>query len=452
MLHDAVDRAQYVRDQIPAQGLFAGVTWRISPEAFPLSQDIVTRLEALGPHLLAFYRACNVMYRHSVEGKLPSWIADYLDAGKPKELIEFSRLGRFKGHVPRVIRPDVILSNDHFFVAELDSVPGGIGLAGWLGKTYGELGDQIVGGAHGMMEGFDAILRAESKSEEPLAVVVVSDEAATYRPEMEWLGQQVGFRVVRPEELTNLDKTAVVYRFFEQFDLANVPNARALMDAAARGDVHVTPPFKPQLEEKMLFAFLWLEQLHEFWREQIGDKTLAALREVLPYTWILDPAPLPPHAVIPELNIHEWRDMAKFSQKQRELVLKISGFSDRAWGSRGVYVGHDLPAAEWAEAIEQALKGFAAHPFILQRFEKSKLFNAQYVDFETNELRPFSARVRLCPYYFVVGDDAKLGGILATVCPADKKILHGMPDAVMAPCRVQSRGAATELDGRAGLG
>jgi hypothetical protein len=432
-----LQRAQYVCDQLPASGMFAGMTWRISPEAFPLSQDLITRLEALGPYLLAFYRACNVMYRHSVEGKLPPWIADYLDAGKPKELIEFSRLGRFKGQIPRVIRPDVILSNDHFFIAELDSVPGGIGLTGWLGKTYAELGDQIVGGGHGMMEGFDAVLRAESKTDEPLAVVVVSDEAATYRPEMEWLGQQVGFRVVRPEELASFDKTAVVYRFFEQFDLANVPNAKALMNSAAQGEVQVTPPFKPQLEEKMLFAFLWMDQLHAFWREQLGDKTLAALREVLPYTWILDPAPLPPHAVIPELGIHDWRDMAKFSQKQRELVLKISGFSDQAWGSRGVYVGHDLPSTEWAEAIEQALSGFANHPYILQRFEKSKLFEAQYVDFESNETRPFSARVRLCPYYFVVGDSARLGGILATVCPADKKILHGMPDAVMSPCRVQ---------------
>ena len=280
-------------------------------------------------------------------------------------------------------------------------------------------------------------MRALRGDESHVWTVVVSEEAATYRPEMQWLGQQIGFNVLRPEELTAFTPNLTLYRFFELFDIPNVPNARALMDAAARGDVHVTPPFKPQLEEKMLFAFLWMEQLHAFWREQLGDKTLAALREVLPYTWILDPMPLPPHAVIPELGIHDWRDMAKFSQKQRELVLKISGFSDRAWGSRGVYVGHDLPASEWAEAIEQALSGFANHPFILQRFEKSKLFEAQYVDFETNELRRFSARVRLCPYYFVVGDDAKLGGILATVCPADKKILHGMPDAVMAPCRVQ---------------
>src|ERR1017187_7596878 len=275
-------RPQYVRDQMPAHGLFAGATWRISPEAFPLSRELVDKLVALGPQLLAFHRACNVMYRHSVQGKLPPWIAEYLDAGKPKELIEFSRRDRFKSHVPRVIRPDVILTNDHFFISELDSVPGGIGLTAWLGKTYAELGDEVIGGAHGMMEGFDAMLRAEAKAEQPLAVVVVSEESATYRPEMEWLGQQVGFRVVRPEELGSLDKTAVVYRFFELFDLPNIPNVRALMDAAAHGQVAVTPPFKPQLEEKMLFAFLWMEPLRAFWREQLGEGPLAALREIFP--------------------------------------------------------------------------------------------------------------------------------------------------------------------------
>ena len=47
-------------------------------------------------------------------------------------------------------------------------------------------------------------------------------------------------------------------------------------------------------------------------------------------------------------------------------------------------------------------------------------------------------RVRLCPYYFVIGEGdaarAQLGGALATICPADKKIIHGMKDAILAPC------------------
>jgi hypothetical protein len=43
-------------------------------------------------------------------------------------------------------------------------------------------------------------------------------------------------------------------------------------------------------------------------------------------------------------------------------------------------------------------------------------------------------RVRLSPYFFAREDGGiLLGGVLATVCPADKKILHGMSDAVMVP-------------------
>ena len=49
-------------------------------------------------------------------------------------------------------------------------------------------------------------------------------------------------------------------------------------------------------------------------------------------------------------------------------------------------------------------------------------------------------RVRLCPYYFVAGDGdaarAELGGVLATICPADKKIIHGMTEAIFAPCSI----------------
>jgi hypothetical protein len=44
--------------------------------------------------------------------------------------------------------------------------------------------------------------------------------------------------------------------------------------------------------------------------------------------------------------------------------------------------------------------------------------------------------VRLSPYYFVVDGQAELGGVLATTCPKDKKTIHGMPEAVMTPCRV----------------
>jgi hypothetical protein len=43
----------------------------------------------------------------------------------------------------------------------------------------------------------------------------------------------------------------------------------------------------------------------------------------------------------------------------------------------------------------------------------------------------------LTPYYFVSEKSAQLGGVLATLCPQNKKKIHGMVDAIMAPCAIK---------------
>jgi hypothetical protein len=231
-----------------------------------------------------------------------------------------------------------------------------------------------------------------------------------------------------------------VYRFFELFDLANVQNSKRIFDLAAEKRIRLTPPPKPLFEEKMLFALLWNRNLHGFWRQELGESFFSRLKKLVPYTWILDPSPLPPHAAIPELNLTDWQQLKALSQKERELILKVSGFSAHAWGARGVFLGSDLSHADWSRAVDDALKQFHASPRVLQRFHKPALVAAQWFDFAKNEVVPMTGRARLCPYYFVAGDGdaarAQLGGVLATICPADKKIIHGMTDAIFAPCSV----------------
>jgi hypothetical protein len=177
-----------------------------------------------------------------------------------------------------------------------------------------------------------------------------------------------------------------------------------------------------------------MRPLREFWRRELGEKHWLKLQQFIPYTWIVDPAPLPHHAVIPGLEIQDWRELAGFSQKQRELALKISGFSELAWGSRGISLGQDLPKAEWSAAIEKALAEFRTHPYLLQRFHKGRLVEHPYFDARKNAMATMQGRVRLCPYYFVIEGRAELRGVLATICPSDKKFLHGMKDAILAPC------------------
>ncbi|MEQ1862277.1 MAG: hypothetical protein ABMA13_20355, partial [Chthoniobacteraceae bacterium] len=192
----------------------------------------------------------------------------------------------------------------------------------------------------------------------------------------------------------------------------------------------------PFLEEKLWFALFWSRPLRDFWRRELSERHWLELQKVIPFTWILDPAPLPHHAVLPGLEIHDWSELARFSQKQRELVIKISGFSELGWGARSVTIGSDVSGLEWSAAIERALADFPHHPWILQRFHKARQIEQPYFDPATGERRTLAGRVRLCPYYFILEGRAELRGALATVVPADKKILHGMTDAILAPTAV----------------
>jgi len=416
----------------PTDGFFLDKTWRTSPVPFFLSPAFVEELEWLGRRLLAFYQAANLLYKWSINGRAPGWIADYLDRGKPPWLVEAARSPALQEALPAVIRPDLILTDTGYAIAELDSVPGGIGLTAWLNQTYANLGFEMVGGTHGMLDGFRSILPA------PDTLIAISEESATYRPEMAWLARTLAETGRAHPTLVDAEKPLPpdrpVYRFFELFDLPNLPGATNAIREAADGRRMMTPPPRPLHEEKLWLPLLWSAPLAPFWKEHLGSRFFRDLRNVVPQGWILDPSPLPHFAVIPGLDIPDWEALKHFTQRQRQLVLKISGFSPNAWGSRGVTIGHDVSQTEWSHAVTQALAQFPTHPHLLQRFAHSRIFHHPIVDDHTI---PWQAgRVRLCPYYFVHQQRTTLGGVLVTFCPPDKKILHGMRDAAILPAAI----------------
>lgn len=432
-----IDRARKVSQAMPAGGLFANHEWRWAAAPFPIEPKIVKQLESLGRVLLQFYQAADRLHRHSASNKQPTWIADLFNQGKPPTLLELQDTDPFKRQVPRVIRPDILLTDDGIAITELDSVPGGIGLTAWLNQAYSGLGESVIGGADGMLRGFEQIFGGAAQVH-----IVVSAEAETYRPEMSWLAKQLGndrFKV-QNEHFNSFGKGDAVYRFFELFDLANIPSANKIFGHAQAGDLVVTPPPRPLFEEKLLFALLWNRNLREFWRQHLGDGFLKRLQSVIPYTWVVDPQPLPPHAAYPELGLTDWQQLKSLSQRERDLILKVSGYSEKAWGARGVHLGSDLSQADWSAAVDEAIQAFPKSPYILQRYHKPRVVDTSWVDLEKEQIIPMKGRVRLCPYYFVHGEGdaarANLCGVLATICPADKKIIHGMTDAILAPCSI----------------
>lgn len=439
-----------IQAAFPRQGLFAGKEWRLSPRGFPLSPKTFRQLERLGGLLHRFQRASDTLYRRSRNGSLPAWLHQYLDRGKPQQLVELGADPRIQAQLPRVIRPDLILTDEGLAMTELDSVPGGIGLTAWLNQTYSEtLGDEtIIGGAKGMIEGFASTF-------DHGADLVISEEASDYRPESEWLVEQLKtvaspsgepWQLHPAESYQNRDGRAV-YRFFELFDLPNLPGIEKLASQAAAGGIDLSPPFKAFLEEKMWLALFWSRPLRDAWQRELRDSNWRRLQGIIPRSWIVDPTPLPHHGVIPKLEVNSFQELKSFSQREREYVLKISGFSEIGWGSRSVSIGHDLSQDEWGKAIDEALASFDQHPYVLQEFHSGRLVHHPYLDPDSGKIVEMEGRVRLCPYYFTPPPASSggipsvvLGGVLATICPADKKILHGMSEAIMVPCRVDRNG------------
>ena len=438
-------------------------SWRIGLEPLAISADHLAFFQRLGPQLLEFYRGLNHLYGESVRGTQPRWVASWLDQGKPEALVTYSRMKRFRDDLPAVIRPDIIPTQDGMVITELDSVPGGIGLTACMSQLYGRSsatdGARLVGGPDGMINGFAAMLRRRAVHPGAIALVV-SDEAKDYRAEMTWVAQELtarglDTRCIEPRQIRFTEEglrftdgdgpISLIYRFYELFDLPNIPKAELIQYAVKKALVPVTPPYKPALEEKSAFALLHHPGLAPFWRHELGEELFVHLTSIMPRTWVVDPAPVPPSAVIPGLSVGgrtvmDWSDLGAATQKQRHFVLKPSGFSELAWGSRGVSVGHDLPQNEWAAAIETALASFPRTPYVLQEFHKGRQYQVDYFDAHSMDIHTMAGRARLSPYYFVTGESAELAGILATICPADKKVIHGMKDAVMVPCTVAQEG------------
>lgn len=454
------------------QPLFEDKTWQLSPEAWPLTPEQVAQLEAIGAACLEFHQALETLYLRSAGGKnllrnkplLAPWVADYLDRGKPAALIAHARDPKNRGAFPTVLRPDLLLTDEGFVLTELDSVPGGIGLTAFLNRLYGSAG--ILGAGDAMIKNFHAALAAlRPQTRNPLIALVVSDEAATYRPEMQWLAHQLqllGKRVfcMRPEDIFplenslffdvegNPEKIDVLYRFFELFDLANVKTEKFIFEAWEAGEVALAPPMRPFQEEKLSLALFHHHLLQDFWAEALSGRALKILRTLIPPSWVMDPAPLPPGAVLdgPRAGgraLNDWRDLAGASQKERDLIIKISGYHETAWGARSVVLGSDCSREEWQAGVENAIALAPTNLHVLQAYKKPRRTEHRVFDAPSGAggaapvlVKP--GRLRLCPYYFLIEGKAQLSGALATFCPPDKKIIHGMQDAALLPSRVLS--------------
>lgn len=424
-----------------------GVPWRIAPEPFALGDDRRASLSRFGGLMAEFYMAADRMYHSALTDQRIGFVAEYLDAGKPYAVVEYGRHPRFKGRLPLILRPDLLWTSQGFVATEFDSVPGGAGILAGMENAYRELGHAVPRTG----EAFASALAAFHGG--GTLAIIVSEESSAYRPEMQYLASLFSkddFPVLclRPEEVEvhpsgvffGSARIGTVYRFFELFDLDNVPNGHSLIQAAIQGLVRMTPPPKAYLEEKMWFSLLRHHALTGLWRQFMGDANYSELLRHVPETHILDSRPLPPYGVISGLTkngqaVSSYSELSGLPRGERQLVIKPSGFSQYAWGSKGVILGRDLSTKNWGDTLGAALGEFPERTHILQRYHYSLQEQASYCDLPSEVVLSFTAKVRYCPFYFMSSTKASIqpGGVLVTACPAEKPLIHGMTDAVMVP-------------------
>ena len=457
---------EVLRRKLLEPPLFAEKIWKLSPEPWPISEAQLKDLKVIGAACLSYHRALERLYVRSFTDKKilrnrdvhAKWVSEYLDRYKPAGLIEHGRHRTVKGQCPVVLRPDLLITDQGFTMTELDSVPGGIGLTAYLNEVYAEDFPNLIGTTAMPEKFFGALKRLTPEQRFPLVAIVVSEESATYRPEFDWLGEKLrslghDVHVVDPTQIMQMGeesfipvdgaprKVDLIYRFFELFDLANVKGADGIFNGVESGKVILTPPMKAYQEEKLGLALLHHPMLAEFWKENLPENHLEALFRIVPKTWIIERTDLPPTAVLhaPQVNgrpIREWTELAEASQRERNFIIKASGFHETAWGARSVTLGSDVSREEWLEAIERALDPENEKVHILQEYHKPlRLSHPVYAN--DGSIHSAEGRVRLCPYFFVDGDTVEISGILSTFCPADKKIIHGMKDAALLPCQLK---------------
>lgn len=446
---------------------FKDKKWELSPTPLFLAPDIADQIENIGTACFDFLKSISQLYHASRNNKsilrnkdlIVPWVANYFNQGKSELLLKHVDLDTLRHSIPRIIRPDLLLTEDGLAMTELEVVPGGIGFTSFLYNLYEADPINFIGSSSGMKDGFyNSLASLAKKNPLPVIAILVSDESETYQPEFLWLAQQLtalGRKVycINPNviyyedsklkasintaspEIIEID---IIYRFFELFDLDNIPTASIIIQAIEEQSVILSPPFNPIFEEKLCMALFHHYQLEDFWNESLSKESFQILKKIIPPTWIIDAQPFGPNAILngPHVNgkpLGSWTELAQASQKNRNFIIKRSGYHSEAWGARSVTIGSDCSQDEWTKKIELALADSKTSPFIIQEFKKPKKLSHPIYNKE-GEIIEMQGRVRLCPYYFKDVERAEIKGILGTICPADKKIIHGMTVATFVPC------------------
>ena len=94
-------KLETIKNALPESQLRHSGSWLFSPQPLALDKQTTKALTQLGHPLAQFQRASDSIYQRSAKGKLPAWIHQLLDAGKPDWMIELQQSQALRETMPR---------------------------------------------------------------------------------------------------------------------------------------------------------------------------------------------------------------------------------------------------------------------------------------------------------------------------------------------------------------
>lgn len=384
------------------------------------SSDYKT-LQRLGTALAAFMAAVTELY---AENEI---VREILNHGKPNFYTDLSIQPNYLFY-----RPDLLYTDEGFKICEVETSPFGLGLSVFLDNAYQTKGFETIGDISVLKQLVTDVLPKTG-------VLLYSEKTKAYRDQLQYLVDTVfpkienkpGWKVLHvsdPILTEELSKVSGVYRGFYLSEYMHDAAVQKVIEKLTQAtNLQVFPSLTPFAEEKAILGLLWDKRFDRFFTDKLGND-LSFLRSITPQTSNFGHSQ---HCLEP-LPTYDIQEFATLSRKERQHVLKVSGFGESASWGEGVHFLHKKSQKDVFELLQDAYTDQNCY-YILQKFVPGKKVLLEYID-DSGSVTTMNGRLRITPYY-----DTQTGSLLTVKATARENtdFIHASSDSVNMPLTVR---------------
>jgi hypothetical protein len=385
------------------------VPWLVAAEPFTVDIHLENRLRRLGEGIFALCDAIQDLYAQG-----DPTVRTHLDIGVPEDVRGLELFRKID-----LFRLDVVVSDGHPMVTELEEIIGNVGKMHAFEQAYDVTATPLFG----------AFERRE------ISRIWLDDELGSYQSELALVQRRMKDEFSRD----------VVVEFFSQFRDDGKKGWRFcyvkdfvqyrddLRAKIVRSGEMLTNPLFQGYGTKNLLALCWHDDLQDKLAHRMGRDVLDVVRSCVPPSYLL---PRNPN-----------RDDVEYLQLARKSkVLKVMDAPDHAeytWGSRGVFFG-DTAATRWRQVVEAAASGRIPGRtdvrdvrYIVSELVDSDRFDVEFLHPRGKRLCVMpKARLRLGPIFSREREGSQLLGGHATFVNTSRKAHLGR-HAICTPIRME---------------